>query len=307
MSNINPQTEPSNLKRASGVESALHSLCLWLFSLALAAGAFKLIDLTSFSSYWYDHEDQNHKTALFVIAAWLTTGVAYGVFYFKFAKRLTPKFKLHLAWPIATLTLGGLTLLGSLIMVAITLIYNVDRTITLQFLPAVILSILIIYNYFLINFAKPNSRIRPKFVQQIYPIMLVLLMGTILVFAGQNYIGLKADANTKNKVSEIANKIANYKKTTGKLPNSLADIHESSTEVTYEILKYPFERRSILSDKSFELCANFRQKSRHDGYWDGRKAGIMYSGSIGPDSIENEEVGKYCFSLSIHTPTPLFE
>lgn len=222
----------------SGAESAMHSIFLWVFSLAFIVGVFTLVSNAMYGGYNYTHSEAVDKTTISVLTSWVITGLAYWIFYFKFAKRLTPKLKLHSGWSTATLILGGLTLIGSLIGLIANLIWDYDLQTLIKLTSVIIFSGVVVYNYSQINFAKKNWSARARFIKQLYPVLIGLLIAGLLIFVWQGYASLKADTNTKNKMAEISGKIVDYTEEHDRIPDSLADISEDGSEISYRVIKH---------------------------------------------------------------------
>lgn len=285
---------PSNL--VSGAQSALHHIFLWVFSLAFIVNIQIIIQVI----IEQDFSDHFGKTLASSVAILLITGVVYWLFYFKFVKAFKQNNRLRLrgGWTVATIVLSGLTAIGSLIGLVISLIWSASYENIIRLAPIILYSCLIVLTYAQVNFAKSESNLRKQLIQVWYCALVCLLLATSMLTAGLAYLSKKSDLDLKKEVAVAASKVHRYYKRGRVLPKSLEEAGVNNAKLKYRMLMKKHKR------DRYEICANFRHSDYQDsGYYGNyvpRSDGIYVDdGGVFAHQIKVRRSGQNCFKFEI--------
>lgn len=294
------QTDPSldpkpSFNLVSGAQSALHHIFLWVFSLAFIVN----IQIIIHSIIEQDFSDNFGKTLASSASILLITGVVYWLFYFRFIKALKQNNQLRLqgAWTVATIVFGGLTAIGFLIGLVISLIWSADYENLIRFSPIVFYSGLVVLTYAQINFAKPESKLRQRLARIWYAVLVGLILMVSMVAAGLTYLNKKADLDLKQEMASAASKLYQYYQKERVLPVDLGGAGIASGKLSYEVLPKDF------SQSRFKLCANFQHADYQEtSYYKNYRTLdeiYVYNDKVPAGQIKVREAGNNCFIFNL--------
>lgn len=287
----------------SGAQSALHHIFLWVFSIAFVIN-IQIIIQTIIET---DFNDNYLRTLASSMSVLLITGIVYWLFYFKFMQsfKKTPDLKLRNSWTVATIVLSGLSTLGLIIGLVISLIWGTSYEIFVRILPMIIYGGIIILTYTKINFGKIESVFRYRLTTAFYPLTVLAILIISILFAGITYLNKKEDIQLKKDIAQTALKIRDYYQKKHYLPNDLSQINVSNNKISYEKID------DSTRHQTYRLCGEFKkadyeEKSYKSSYYDeysDKEKEIYMSEYKKEDDIRNQldanKSGKNCFKFEV--------
>lgn len=288
----------------SKAESVFHHIFLWVFSVAFITNVEIIISTIISGKISEDFS----KVVATSIAALTVTGVAYWMFYFRFVKEFKKRSRLQFSngWATTTVVLMSLSLGGSILGLITSLIWNGNLESFLHFIPVIIYSAVVLYNYSQINFSKKPVEKRRPVIEIWYTVIILGILSTSIIAAGLFYFDRKSDFEMRQNLTESARKISGYYWSNGRLPNKLSEVTDVRG-VEYKI------NGVYQENNRFELCGNFkypdnerRSRGNYHYYSPGKyRSGDIIIGSrkdgenIDMAKIEVSSPGKKCFKFNI--------
>ncbi|MDO4870718.1 MAG: hypothetical protein Q3996_01330 [Candidatus Saccharibacteria bacterium] len=300
-------------------ESVLHHVFLWIFSIAFIVNVQILVGMIKNNLYLDDKS--LYKTIFSSLSALLITGLVYGLFYWQFIKKLKKDWSLRFnnGWNLASVILGSLVGIGSLIYLVSSLIWCDDsnlivREIIPRFVPIIVYSGVVVLNYSQINFSKPDSRFRKRYSALYYWLFIVITSIAMLVYAAASYSFRKSDIELREAMVKVINENYAYYKKNGKIAKDLNELNISNSAIEYKVLKNTTDdftncnkQQSNCLDRSdspsFELCGNFKYQdnSRTYNYKNEINREIdIYRVDAEIYDLTPKQVGRNCFKITLH-------
>lgn len=305
------ETPKSNTNRNFDIESILHNIFLWVFSIAL------ITTLQISISYILRSKSDNEyfwKTLATSLASLIITGAAYGLFYWRLLKRIKvdPTTNLKSRSTTVTIVLASLTLISTLIWLVSVLIWKISPEMIIRLIIVIIYAAVVLFNYAQLNFGKPDSKLRLNFIKRFYFISLLGITIGSLAFPTITYINRRPDIQTKEQVVKLAKSIYNFYDSRKRLPDDLSEVNQAELKnITYRNVTNS-SSKSFLDylepgeAPKFEICANFKGADSDSGSYsydyrsyDDNVITIYSENSIQEYSIKPGRAGKNCFTFEI--------
>jgi hypothetical protein len=305
------KTPKPSTNRNFDIESVLHNIFLWVFSIALITTlqisiSYILRSKSDDEYFW--------KTLATSLASLIITGVAYGFFYWRLLKRIKadPTTNLKSRSTTVTIVLASLTLISTLIWLVSVLIWKIDLEMIIRLIIVIIYAVVVLFNYTQLNFGKPDSKLRLNFIKRFYFISLLGITIGSLAFPTITYINRRPDIQTKEQVVKLAKSIYNFYDSRKRLPDNLSEVNQAELKnITYRNVtnssnKSFLDYLELGKAPKFEICANFKGADSDSGSYsydhrsyDDNVITVYSENSIQEYSIKPGRAGENCFTFEI--------
>ena len=276
-----PEESDRKTTRATGrpslgsLEAALLHVLLWFFTAA------STVAITAVASSLFGGSVSSEALAA-MMAVTVITFTPYAILFIRFLRRLkkTPELIPGRVWSIITICIHSIGAMIAGITLVVSLIINTDPSVAVAAALVAVLNLIVLISYDQASFAHHNKKRR--FILALHLIVLAIMLSALFVTSLMRLAPAQADTETRERLVESSEQIKEFIREEERLPNqndlSLPD------GVGY--------RR--ISDRTYELCANFELNARSGDYERSQPINDSY---VSEYDFSAHDKGEQCFEF----------